>query len=271
MVDLDLVADLTTAVSDSSLTLVYLPEVDLASGEVVAMEALLRWHHPARGLLRTNDFMPAAEISGLAPAVGLRAFDVALADALTWAQTPGPWRLWLDVGIAELASGEYVRSALARISAAALPAGHLGLSATAETVVQLGGSAAVLAERFVGAGLSLAVIDTSLSLSMPEPGLPLSAIRLSPDVTRRLTDPQMAAYIGRLVGQAQDAGRSVCATGVQSWAEAARLCELGVDTATGYLFSGPQVAERAQWMLVNGLGWVAPVSVPGPRGQLTQV
>src|SRR5581483_1967777 len=68
--DLDLVDDLRRALYEESLVLHYQPEVELASGAIVGMEALLRWQHPGRGLLWPNEFLPVAEAAGLVSKIG---------------------------------------------------------------------------------------------------------------------------------------------------------------------------------------------------------
>src|SRR5437764_13244197 len=68
--DLDLVPSLREALDDQALVLHFQPEVDLASGAVVGMEALLRWQHPQRGLLWPADFLAVAEGAGLLPQLG---------------------------------------------------------------------------------------------------------------------------------------------------------------------------------------------------------
>src|SRR4051794_9181408 len=100
--DVDLVAAMRDALRAGEFVLHYQPEVDLASGEVVAMEALLRWHHPERGLLWPADFLPAAEASGFIVELGDWVVGEVVREAVLWQQMPsarraGGKQLWLNV------------------------------------------------------------------------------------------------------------------------------------------------------------------------------
>ncbi len=261
--DLDLVPALRRAVDDGSLVLHYQPEVDLASGSVVGMEALLRWQHPERGLLWPADFLGVAESTGLAPEIGRWVFGECLAEAVTWSATPGrrpgaDWQLWVNVGAAQLAEPRFVEEVAAQVAAAGLPAGRLGIEVTERSLELLGSRAIGVLTQLRGAGLALAIDDFgSWYSSLATVGdLPIDAIKLDRSFVRGvgsdLEDDEIVASVIRLA-HARDL--YVVAEGVESWAEGARLCELGCDRAHGYLFSGPQRPERARWMLARGFGW----------------
>jgi len=79
------------------------------------------------------------------------------------------------------------------------------------------------------------------------------------------SDLENDSIVSSVIELAHAHGVRVVAEGVESWAEGARLCELGCDRALGYLFSGPQRAEQARLMLAHGTGWSGAGRMPGPR------
>src|SRR4051812_46539306 len=99
--DLDLVPALSRAVEDDALVVHYQPEVDLASGGVVGMEALLRWQHPKRGLLWPADFLALAERAGLLPNLGWEVLRRGAKELASWKSLPPidetPRQLWVNV------------------------------------------------------------------------------------------------------------------------------------------------------------------------------
>lgn len=156
--DPDLVPLLAAAAEDGSLHLHFQPEVDLASGSVVGMEALLRWRHPTRGLLRPAEFFDAAEAGGLVRVLGQWAFRAAVAECRAWAERAWPTgqarvRLWLNVAAAQFTAPGFLVAMERLVRGRALPAGALGLELTEQTLAigQVGTHPAA-ARRAVGAG-----------------------------------------------------------------------------------------------------------------------
>ena len=261
--DLELVPALRRAVDDASLVLHYQPEVDLASGSVVGMEALLRWQHPERGLLWPAEFLPVAEAAGLLPDIGRWVLLSCLAEAAEWSRMPGrrgnlDWQLWVNVSAAQLTSDGFPDEVADLVAATGLPRGRLGFEISERSLDVLGDRALPVLGRLRAHGLALAVDDfgTWYSSLSTVGELPIDAIKLDRAFVRGvgsdLEDDEIVASVIRL---AHAHGVYVVAEGVESWAEGARLCELGCDRAHGYLFSGPQRSEKARWMLARGLGW----------------
>ena len=103
--------------------------------------------------------------------------------------------------------------------------------------------------------------------------LPLDAVKLDQRFVRGVgLDLEDDAIVASVIRLAHAHGLQVVAEGVESWSEGARLCELECDRAHGYLFAGPQLPERARWLLSRGVGWRAPempVSVAIPEARTT--
>lgn len=274
-IDASLVTDLELAFEHDELVLHFQPELDLASGTVVAMEALLRWRHPGRGLLWPRDVFPVAAAAGLEGELGAWVLRHCVTEVAAWMQLPNydpqqPRQLWANVSAGQLLEPGFVAEVGAAVAAAGLPPKTLGLELTEQAIERAGAQAPTLLRDLCDAGVALAVDDfgtwySSLS-TLGE--LPLDAVKLDRSFVRGVgSDLEDDTIVASVVKLAHAHGLYVVAEGVESWAEGARLCELGCDRAHGYLFSGPQEAARARMMLVRGLGWTTPnpAGMPVPR------
>jgi EAL domain-containing protein (putative c-di-GMP-specific phosphodiesterase class I) len=276
--DVDLVAAMRDALRDRRFVLHYQPEVDLASGEVVAMEALLRWDHPERGLLWPAEFLPAAEASGFVVELGQWVVSECVREAALWQRLPaarraGGKQLWVNVSAAELAAPGFAAGVVAQVRAVALPPGVLGFEVR-ETALgaDLAAVHDVLATlRDAGVCVALDDFGTWYSALSHLDELPLDAVKLDQRFVRGAgLDLEDDAIVASVIRLAHAHGLQVVAEGVESWSEGARLCELGCDRAHGYLFAGPQPPDRARRLLARGVGWQpaeapAVVTVPEAR------
>lgn len=257
---------------DGSLELLYQPEVELATGGIVAMEGLLRWHHADLGLLSPPAFLDLAEDSGEMNAIGRWVLRTGAAEAVAWAGLPGPQRrLWLNVSAGQLGSPGFVELVADVVAEAGLPAGALGLEIAEGCVRRLGPDAGPLLADLRAAGVALAVDDFSswiATLGAIE-ALPVDAVKLGHRYVRGVgegvgSDGAGDATVQAVIEQAHAKGMLVVAEGVETWGEAARLTELGCDRAHGWLFASAQRADKARWLLRHGRGWQGS-TLPAPR------
>ena len=271
--DLDLVPALEHALDDDALVLHFPPEVDLASGAVVGMEALLRWQHPHRGLLWPADFLAVADGAGLLPQMGWWVLERCAAELETWRPLPttvdGRRRqLWVNVAGSQLLEPDFVDRIAKLVVDAALPAETLGLEVTEEALALGSRATPALLEALRDAGVALAIDDfgTWYSSLATLGELPIEAVKLDQSFVRGVgSDLEGDGIVSSVIELAHAHGVRVVAEGVESWSEGARLCELGCDRALGYLFSGPQGADQARMMLAHGTGWAGAGRVPHQR------
>lgn len=264
--DVDLVTAMRAALESGQFVLHYQPEVDLASGEVVAMEALVRWQHPDRGLLWPAEFLPAAEASGFVVELGDWIVRECVREATLWQLLPSARRaagkqLWLNVSAAQLAAPDFAANVAALVRAAKLPARTLGFEVRETALgLDLVAMGEVLAElKRAGVMVALDDFGTWYSALSHLDELPLDAVKLDQKFVRGVgLDLDDDAIVASVIRLAHAHGLHVVAEGVESWSEGARLCELECDRAHGYLFAGPQLPERARWLLSRGVGWRAP-------------
>jgi len=271
--DLDLVPSLREALDHESLVLHFQPEVDLASGAVVGMEALLRWQHPQRGLLWPADFLAVADGAGLLPSLGWWVLERRAAELETWRPLPAtadgtPRQMWVNVSGSQLLEPDFADRVARLVTECALAPGTLGLEVTEEGLAIGSRHATALLERLREIGVALALDDfgTWYSSLGTLGELPIQAVKLDRSFVRGVgSDLENDTIVSSVIELAHAHGVRVVAEGVESWAEGARLCELGCDRALGYLFSGPQRAEQARLMLAHGTGWSGAGRLPSPR------
>ncbi len=260
--DLDLIPELRRALVTDAFVVHYQPEVDLVGGDVVGMEALLRWQHPARGLLWPSEFLPVAEAAGLLREIGAWVLDNCLPETAEWNALPMPvsdseWLVWFNVNWAQLLDPAFPDDLVRRCETAGAPIHRIGLEVTEQSLDRMGERALPVLTRLHDCGVSLAVDDFGMWSSVPAliGELPVDAIKLDRSLVRNIHAPDQEVHAASFIELAHAHGLYVVAEGVESWAEGARLCELGCDRALGYLFSGPQRSERARRMLCRGFAW----------------
>lgn len=265
-VDVDLVSALARAVEDDALVVHYQPEVDLASGGVVGMEALLRWQHPQRGLLWPVDFLAVADRAGLLPKLGWEVLRRSARELSSWRSLPpiadGSLRqMWVNVAASQLMDVNFVERVADLMAEFDLAPDTLGLEVTEETLATGSKHAPALLQELRDVGVALAIDDFgSWYSALGTLGeLPIVAVKLDQPFVRGVgSDLENDSIVASVIALAHAHGVRVVAEGVESWSEGARLCELSCDRAMGYLFSGPQIPEHARLMLAHGAGWTTP-------------
>jgi EAL domain-containing protein (putative c-di-GMP-specific phosphodiesterase class I) len=276
--DLDLVPALKRAVDDDALVVHYQPEVDLASGAVVGMEALVRWQHPQRGLLWPADFLAVAERAGLLPAIGWEVLVRGARELASWRSLPlgvdgTPRQLWVNASASQLLQVDFAERLANLIAEYDLLPGTLGIEITEETLATGSKHAPALLAELREAGVVLAIDDFgSWYSSLGTLGdLPIEAVKLDRSFVRGVgSDLDDDSIVSSVIALAHAHGIRVVAEGVESWAEGARLCELSCDRALGYLFSGPQLPEHARLMMAHGSGWTTPQQRKSMDGRLAR-
>lgn len=268
---LDLVPALRHAVEDGTLIVHLQPEIELAGGAVVGMEALVRWEHPARGLLWPTEFLDVADDAGLLPEIGWSVVRRCIKELRGWSElTPMAYgqqrQLWVNVSASQLLANDFVERLGRAVADAGLPQGALGLELT-EGALATGSYARRLLAELHDAGVAIAVDNVKAWYSWlgTVQDSPIEAVKLDREFVRGVgSDVDGDHIVQSVIDLAHAHGLRVVADGVESWSEGARLCELGCDRGIGYLFSGPQRPEHARLMLAHGAGWTRPTSVTIP-------
>ena len=249
---LSLAGELRQALHRDELVLHFQPQVELATGAVRGVEALVRWHHPERGLLHPDAFVPLAEHTGLIRPLTFQTLRLATAQCAAWR------REGLDLCVAVNASTRDIldHSVVAEVQGLLrehdVPAGVLELEITESTLMTDPRRAQAVLERLSELGVRLAVDDfgTGYSSLAYLKRLPIDHIKIDRSfVTTMATDRNDATIVASTIDLGHNLGLTAIAEGVEDQRTYDELVNLGCDLAQGYLLSRPVPApELAAWV-----------------------
>ena len=243
---LTLLGELAAGIPRGELVLVYQPLVSLTDGRLAGAEALVRWHHPVRGLLAPAQFIPAIDLTGVMRALTSHLVAAALTQAAEWRrlgiQVPVSVNL-APADVVDLELPDIVRCLLAE--AGARPE-DLRLEVTENAVMaDLGRALAVLGSlRAIGVGLSVDDFGTGHSSLERLTELPVDELKIDRGFVLRMSgDDRQAAVVEAAVQLSHRLGLRVVAEGVETSETLDRLVALGCDVAQGFLFARPLDAD----------------------------
>jgi diguanylate cyclase (GGDEF)-like protein len=243
-----LASELRAALQDmDQIELLYQPIVDLNTGEALAAEALVRWHHPARGPLALEEFLPVVEHAGLLPELTRRVLDSALGCAADWTQQGSDVPVAINVSPRTLLDRDFPGEVAAALSRHRVPAGRLTLEITETSVVShLAVVDGVLDElRDLGVRLVLDDFGTGWSSLSHLARLPVHEVKIAATFTERLlSSPQAAAVVRGTLEIARALDLRVVAGGVTGAIQRATLISLGCHAGQGDHFFPPLPADR---------------------------
>jgi EAL domain-containing protein (putative c-di-GMP-specific phosphodiesterase class I)/CHASE2 domain-containing sensor protein len=224
----------------------YQPKLDLHSGVVTAVEALVRWDHPVRGPLSPDAFVPLIERHGRAADLTVHVLGRALADAAAWAAAGRPLAVAVNVSASLLNDEAAMARLRAMVSAAAVPPERLTIEVT-ETATMADPAraiAALEAWRALGVGVSIDDYGTGQSSLSYLQTLPATEIKIDRSFVATIAEaPRNAIMVRSTIAMAHELGFEVVAEGVEDEACLALLREMGCDLAQGYLIARPMRAE----------------------------
>jgi diguanylate cyclase (GGDEF)-like protein/PAS domain S-box-containing protein len=238
---------LRLAVKRQEFQLCYQPQVDLALGVVVAVEALIRWHQPERGLVSPVDFIPLAEETRLILPVGEWVLREACRQVAEWRR--GQWpaiRVAVNLSAVQFQQGDLaaiVRSALVDHG---LAADALELEVTESLLMQDAPATVQNLRELQSMGVALAIDDfgTGYSSLAYLKQLPVSRLKIDRSFVRDLTDDRGdAAICAAIIGLAGNLNLDVVAEGVETADQLEWLRQAGCDLAQGFLLGRPMTAE----------------------------
>jgi diguanylate cyclase (GGDEF)-like protein len=253
--------DLRRALVEGEFELYYQPIVEVASRRVSGLEALLRWHHPERGIVGPDSFIPLAEEIGLIVPIGEWVLKRACAEAVTW---PGAPKVAVNLSPAQFANRGLVDAVAAALRGSGLDPARLELEIT-ETVM-LEGTEATLAtlHQLKALGVSIAMDDfgTGYSSLSYLQRFPFDKVKIDRSFIRNLDQSRQSNAIVRAVtGMCIGLDMTTTAEGVETEAQFEALLREGCREAQGYLFSRPCPATEIRALLAR----IAPEPTPaGP-------
>ncbi len=239
---LALETELRTAVERGELHLAYQPKVDLTTGLVDGIEALMRWDHPALGVIPPNTFIPIAEETGLIGPIGLFALDSACRQAGLWQDQGFPVAVSVNLSGRQLADPRLVGQIGAILDERGLPADRLCLELT-ESILMAESNrapAALAALKELGLRLSIDDFGTGYSSLSYLQRFPVDELKIDRTFVHDLTDNTAARNLAAaIVAMGNALGLEVVAEGVETAVQAGELRRLGCRSAQGYLFARP--------------------------------
>jgi EAL domain-containing protein (putative c-di-GMP-specific phosphodiesterase class I) len=244
----DITAELKRAVRAGELRLVYQPEVHLRTGTVVAVEALLRWQHPSRGLLEPSGFIALAEQSTAIDEVGAWVINEALRELATWLAALPNLTVTVRVNVSppQLGRDEIVSEFGAALKRHGVPGERVCAEITERVPRDLARLAAAL-PRLRALGIRSAIDDFGIGYSGLSQlrALPVDVIKIDRSLVAGIAaDERGRAILRAVVVLAGELGIVVTAEGVETEQDARALDELGCEYAQGNLLGAPVPAAE---------------------------
>ncbi len=239
--------ELRSAIGDDELVLHYQPKVDLATGNVQGVEALVRWNHPTRGLLLPEHFLELVEEAGLMHALTQIVLSKALDQAVLWRAQGEPLTVAVNLSAGSLVDRDLPDRIGAMITSRGLPASVLTLEVTEEFLLNDRERARDILTRLRALGIRIAVDDfgTGYSSLAYLRDLPIDELKLDQSFVFPMIDDERAAtLVSSAIALAHSLGLQMVAEGVENSVAYNDLVRFGCDSAQGYLVSRPVPAEE---------------------------
>ena len=235
--------DLRRALLSDEFLLHYQPQLDLATGRIVGMEALVRWQHPQRGLVSPGEFIPLAEARDLIVPIGSWVLREACRQNRAW-QDAGldPLPIAVNLSAAQFQQKDLPESVEAVLRECGLAAEHLELELTESAVVRDPERSIAMMRtlREVGVNISLDDFGTGYSSLGQLKRLPLDKLKIDQGFVRGLPDDPYDLAISRaIVGMGKAMDLTVIAEGVETAAQLQALRSIGCNGMQGYYLSRP--------------------------------
>jgi diguanylate cyclase (GGDEF)-like protein len=235
------------AVEREEFGLVYQPQVDAMTGRVVAVEALIRWTHPVRGVMSPIDFIPLSEEIGLIEHIGEWVLRTACKAAAGWRAAGQHLRLAVNLSPVQLRSPQFAERVLAILAETGLPASELELEVTEGVLMEHSPTSRSMLQSLRDHGVQIALDDfgtgySSLSYLMR---MPIGHIKVDRSfVAGLLEGGEHAAIVRAVLAMASSLGMRCTAEGVENLEQACALKGMGCHWLQGYYFSQPVPLEQ---------------------------
>ena len=255
---LHLASELNTAISGGRLVVHYQPKVDLSTGNVTGVEALVRWNHETHGLITPDEFISIAEDTGLIKALTLEVLDQALRQCRAWHDHGSRYTVAVNLSARCLAGDDLPAAVVAALHKWALDGGALVLELTESAIIDDYDHAASILQTLHQFGVKLSIDDfgTGYFSMSGLRNLPIDELKIDRGfVSTMISEEKDAFIVQSTIALGHSLGISVVAEGVEDATTLDALRSLGCDTAQGYFISRPlPTAEIHSWLSAHERG-----------------
>jgi diguanylate cyclase len=265
---LELLADLRTALDtpgEDGVQMHYQPQVAIETGEVVGVEALLRWRHPTRGPVSPEDLIKVAEHTAVMRRLTLRVIDEVTEQVAKWSAAGLEVRASINISVRDLHTGDAAERLDSQLRRFGIPAAQVQLEITEGALMADPGRvlATIAALHRLGVAMSLDDFGTGYSSLQHLRRLPLAEVKVDRSfVLGMARDPDDAAIVASIIELARALGLRVVAEGVEDEPTWRGLAAVGCQVAQGWFYAHPMPGDEFP-------GWLAryrPRPAPGPAG-----
>ena len=261
---LSLLGELRHAVEHDELRLFFQPKIELSTGRTAGAEVLLRWQHPARGLLGPADFIPFAEQTGFIRWLTRWTLDHAMAQAAQWHRDGKALNLAVNISAEDIGDSRFDSRVASLLSRNQLPPSLLTLELTESGFIEDPNRALHMLEALAALGVSLSIDDfgTGYSSLSHLARMPVHEMKIDRSFIQNLeSDPEFATVVRSAIDMAHGLGLKVVAEGIETGAASKRLGDFGCDIAQGYFYAKPMSLESFETWL-EGRPRVPVIAIP---------
>ena len=236
--------DLQNAIVRGEFELYYQPLVSLIANRIIGFEALLRWHHPTRGLVSPMEFIPVSEETGMIVTIGEWVLRTACIEAATW---PSDLSIAVNLSPVQFKRGDIINTIETALAGSGLQPARLELEITESVFLRdtAGTLAALLELRGMGIGVALDDFGTGYSSLSYLHSFPINKIKIDQSFVRDLTTNKESMSIVRaVIGLGKSLGITTIAEGVETLEQLNKLRDKGCTEVQGYFFSPPRPANE---------------------------
>jgi diguanylate cyclase (GGDEF)-like protein/PAS domain S-box-containing protein len=253
---LALMGEMRQAIRGRQLALDYQPKVDLYSGTVVGVEALVRWNHPERGRLSPDQFVPLAEQTDLTSALARWVMEESLTQVEEWRKRELELTMAVNLSAANLHEASLPKDIAELLAKHSLPASCLTVEITESAIMATQADKTVRRLSEMGVGVSIDDFGTGYSSLSYLKTLPVDEIKIDRSFVRDMAiDSDDAAIVQPTIALGHNLHTKVVAEGVEDDDACQMLRMLGCDYAQGYFISPPLPAEKLQkWLRTSPWG-----------------
>jgi diguanylate cyclase (GGDEF)-like protein/PAS domain S-box-containing protein len=252
---LDLETALRHAVENEEFKLVYQPKVQLGSGRIAGLEALLRWQRPGHGMVSPQDFIPVLEETGLIVHVGRWVIQTACRQIARWiGGEVGPMQVSVNVSGRQFVGGDLEADVVGALQESAIPPALLELELTESSLMANTERTIVTLQSLKRRGVQISIDDfgTGYSSLAYLRRFPIDKLKIDIAFIRYVTtNPDDAAIVLAIISMAHSLKLEVVAEGVETEAQLSYLARHGCDQIQGFYFSRPLPLQEAEQLMLG--------------------